>query len=236
MLLPKLAAHSIDMILCDLPYGITQNKWDSIIPLDLLWEQYRRVLKPDGVCVLTASQPFTSQLVCSSPASWFRYEWIWHKNCVTGHLNVKRMPMEAHENILVFSPALHTYVPQGLQPYGKIKKRGHNGANYGKSGTENFQEVTGYPRSVLEFDSDRSKLHPTIKPVALFEYLLRTYTDPDGGGWVLDNCCGSGTTGVACENTGRNFIEMDIDPEYCTVAYSRLADTSDVTLTVAESA
>ena len=211
---------SVDMVLCDLPYGTTQNKWDSVISFERLWEQYRRIVKPGRAIVLTASQPFTTTLGFSA-LSWLKYEWIWRKNCVTGHLNVKRMPMKEHENILVFSDGQHLYNPQGLQPYGKIKKRGHNGTNYGKSGSENFQEVTGYPRSILEFDSARDKLHPTQKPVALWEYLIRTYSNE--GDTVLDNCCGSGTTGVACQNTGRNFILMDISQEYCDIALERLS-------------
>lgn len=211
--------RSVDMVLCDLPYGTTQNKWDSVIPFTPLFAEYRRLLKPDSSLVLTGSQPFTSALIMAAP-DMFRVEWVWRKSCPTGHLNVKRIPMKEHENVIVLSNGTCPYFPQGLKPYGKIKRRGNNGTNYGKSGTENFQEVTGYPRSILEVDSDRSKQHPTQKPVALFSYLIRTYTNP--GAVVLDNCCGSGTTGVACIETGRSSIQFELSPEYFTIAERRL--------------
>lgn len=217
--------RSVDMVLCDLPYGITQNKWDSVIPLPELWGCYRRILKPKGAVVLTASQPFTSALV-SSNYPWFKYSWVWRKSCPTGHLNVKRMPMKEHEDIVVFSSSNHLYNPQGLKPYGKMKRRysGNGqvkqGDNYGVAGAESFQEVTGYPKTILEIASDRSKQHPTQKPVALFEYLIRTYTNPSNV--VLDNCCGSGTTGVACVNTGRLSIQIELSPDYYAIARDRL--------------
>lgn len=218
-LLPQVPSQAVALVLCDLPYGITQNAWDSIIPLAPLWEQYRRVLKPGGAVVLTASQPFTATLV-NSNLDWFRYEWIWRKNNATGHLNAHRMPMKEHENILVFGAGQLTYNPQGLKVFNKKTRRGGNGGNYGKSGTENFQAFTNYPRTVLEFETDTPKLHPTQKPVALFEYLVKTYSQP--GDVVLDNCCGSGTTGVACAWTGRVSIQMDLSEEYCAIARERL--------------
>jgi len=218
-LLPRVASGSVDMVLCDLPYGTTQNAWDTVIPFDRLWEQYRRILKPGGTVVLSASQPFTTAVVASN-YPWFRYEWIWRKNNATGHLNAHRMPMKEHENILVFGQGTVPYNAQGLRLFMKKTRRGGNGGNFGKSGTENFQQFTGYPRSVLEFETDSPKLHPTQKPVALWEYLIRTYTNE--GDTVLDNCCGSGTTGVACQNTGRNFIQFELSPEYCEIARSRL--------------
>lgn len=175
--------------------------------------------------MLTGSQPFTSQLVASNPA-WFRYEWIWRKNNATGHLNAHHMPMKEHENVLVFGAGALTYNPQGLRLFMKKTRRGGNGGNYGVSGTENFQQFTGYPRSVIEFETDSPKLHPTQKPVALFEYLVRTYSNE--GDTVLDNCCGSGTTGVACRNTGRNFIQMELDAKNCDVARARLMPAPDV--------
>jgi site-specific DNA-methyltransferase (adenine-specific) len=210
---------TVDLILCDLPYGTTQNKWDSVIPLDLLWGQYRRVAKPDAAVVLTASQPFTSLLV-SSQIKLFRHEWIWRKNNATGHLNAKRMPMKEHESVLVFGNSHIKYNPQGLRPFMKKTRRGHNGGNYGKSGRENFQEWTNYPRSILEFPSDEPRIYPTQKPVALFEYLIRTYSDP--GAIVLDNCIGSGTTAVACKNTGRHFIGIDISEDCCKMTMDRI--------------
>ena len=209
---------SIDMILCDLPYGTTQCKWDSIIPFEPLWEQYKRIIKDNGAIVLTASQPFTSALVMSN-IKWFKYEWIWVKNNATGHLNAKRKPMSIFEDIIVFSPSFPKYNPQGLIPFNKKVRRGHNGSNYGVSGKENFQEFTNYPLDILCFDSDKNKLHPTQKPVALFEYLIKTYTNENE--IVLDNCIGSGTTAIAAINTNRKFIGIEKDEEYFRIAQER---------------
>jgi site-specific DNA-methyltransferase (adenine-specific) len=210
---------SIDMILCDLPYGTTQNKWDSIIPLEPLWEQYERIIKDNGAIVLTASQPFTSLLVASN-LRYFRYEWIWRKNYATGHLNAKRMPLKEHESIVVFYKRPPLYNAQGIVPYGKVTRRGHNGGNYGHSGVENLQEYTNYPRSVIECSSDKEKHHPTQKPVELFRYLLRTYTNP--GEIVLDNCMGSGTTAVAATLEGRDWTGFETEPKYVEAANMRL--------------
>ena len=210
---------SVDMILCDLPYGITQNKWDSIIPLDKLWQEYDRVIKDNGAIVLTASTPFDKILGASNIKN-LRYEWIWKKNNATGHLNAKRMPMKEHENILVFYKKQPTYNPQGILPFNKITRRGSNGRNYNESKTQNFQEYTNYPRSVLEFPYDKNKLHPTQKPVGLFEYLIKTYTNE--GNVVLDNCIGSGTTAVAAINTNRNYIGFELSEEYCKIAERRI--------------
>ena len=198
--------QSVDMILCDLPYGTTQNKWDVIIEWGPLWEHYRRVCR--GAIVLTASQPFTSAVVMSNP-DWFRYAWVWEKSSATGHLNAKRMPMKLHEDVLVFSKDTAPYFPQNLVPFNKVTRRGSNGGNFGVSGTENFQEFTNYPRSILRFQNDPKAIHPTQKPVALMEYLIRTYTKT--GDTVMDNCMGSGSTGVACMNTGRHFIGFEKD-------------------------
>jgi len=215
----RIPDKSVDMILCDLPYGITQNKWDSVIPLDSLWKEYNRIIKDNGAIVLTASTPFDKVLGVSNIKN-LRYEWIWKKNNVTGHLNAHRMPMKEHENILVFYNKQPTYNPQGLVQFNKTTRRGSNGSNYGKSNTENFQEFTNYPRSILEFSYDKNKLHPTQKPIALFEYLIRTYTNE--GEIVLDNCIGSGTTAVACINTNRNFIGFELDKHYCDIANERI--------------
>ena len=210
---------SVDMILCDLPYGTTQNKWDTIIPFEPLWKQYRRVIKKNGIIVLTASQPFTSTLVSSKP-DWFCYALVWEKSKATGHLNAKRMPMKIHEDIIIFSKGVPLYNPQGLIQFNKITKRGNNGSNFGKSGTENFQEYTNYPRSILKFANENKPIHPTQKPVALMEYLVKTYTNE--GDTVLDNCMGSGTTGVACVNTNRKFIGIELDKGYFDIAKQRI--------------
>lgn len=218
-LMADIPDKSIDLILCDLPYGTTQNKWDVVIPFDDLWREYSRVCR--GPVVLTASQPFTSALVMSN-AKQFKHNWVWRKTAATGHLNAKRMPMKQHEDVLVFCSGAPTYNPQGLVPYNKVTRRGSNGTNFGESGTENFQEWTNYPRSVLEFANDAKTVHPTQKPVPLMEYLVRTYTNE--GDTVLDNCMGSGTTGVACANTGRKFIGMELDREYFRIARRRISE------------
>lgn len=200
---------SIDMVLCDLPYGTTQNKWDSVLPLDRLWAEYWRVTKQNAAIVLTAAQPFSSILVVSNLKG-FRYDWSWGKSAATGHLNAKRQPMRNHEDILIFGNP--NYRPQGLQPHGKTVRRGSNGSNFGVSGTENFQEFTNYPRTRLDFPHEGKSFHPTQKPVALFEYLIRTYTDE--GAVVLDNTAGSGTTAVAAHRSGRDAIVIERDPVY----------------------
>jgi site-specific DNA-methyltransferase (adenine-specific) len=215
---------SIDMILCDLPYGTTRNKWDSVIELDELWEQYERVIKDNGATVLTAQTPF-DKLLGASNLKFLKYEWIWEKNKATGHLNAKKMPMKAHENVLVFYKNLPTYNPQGLVKKVKptIRKGGKgNGTNYGKSDKDAIQEYENYPRDVLYFEMDTATVHPTQKPVSLFEYLIRTYTNE--GDVVLDNCMGSGTTAVACVKTNRNFIGFETEPKYVEIANKRLDD------------
>lgn len=212
---------SVDMILCDLPYGTTRNKWDSIIPLDALWVQYERVIKDNGAIVLTAQTPFDKVLGASN-LTLLRYEWIWNKTKPTGHLNAKRMPMKDHENILVFYKKAPTYFAQGLvrKLVPSIRVGRNNGSNYGKSDKDAVQEFENYPRSTLQFASESNTVHPTQKPVALFEYLIRTYTQP--GEVVLDNCIGSGTTAVAAINTGRNFIGIEQDAGYVEIARRRI--------------
>lgn len=209
---------SIDLVLCDLPYGITQNKWDSEIPLSSLWLDYLRLCR--GAIVLTAAQPFTSRLVMSNPEI-FKYSWIWRKEAGTGLLNAKKQPLRNHEDVLVFYKSQPTYNPQFWQgkPY-KCKKGGET-SNYNPSGTV-VTESDGkrYPLTVLDFQRDKNKVHPTQKPVALMEYLIRTYTNE--GDTVLDNCMGSGTTGVACANTNRVFIGIEQDPKYFQIAKSRI--------------
>ena len=206
---------SIDMILCDLPYGTTKCKWDSIIPLEELWEQYCRIIKEKGAIVLFAQTPFDKVLGASN-LKMLRYEWIWEKTQATGHLNAKKMPMKAHENLLVFYKKLPTYNPQmteGHEPihsYTKYITTQNNTEIYGKMNKEisGGGETIRYPRSVLTFPSDKQTcyLHPTQKPLALCEYMVKTYTNE--GDLVLDNCMGSGTTGLSCKNLNRRFLEL----------------------------
>jgi site-specific DNA-methyltransferase (adenine-specific) len=220
---------SVDMILCDLPYGVTsRNKWDSIIPFEPLWEQYERVIKDNGVIVLTASQPFTSQLITSN-INLFKYCWYWEKDTPTNFLNANFQPLKVIEDICVFSKGKITwagrknaavYYPQGLIEVNKINRRGSSGNNYMQAGKENIQKYTNYPRNLISFKSDKEKYHPTQKPVELFEYLINTYTIENE--IVLDNCMGSGTTAVACINTHRNYIGFELDKEYHKLAEERI--------------
>jgi site-specific DNA-methyltransferase (adenine-specific) len=216
---------SVDAIICDLPYGTTQNKWDSVIPLDLLWDQYKRICK--GAIVLTASQPFSSFLVTSNIKN-FKYEWIWKKSKVTGVLNAKKQPLRQHEVVLVFYESQPTYNPQGLIACNKQTSTGvsnkGSSSNYGKITQTNdgtyTQTATGYPKSVLDIASEGKTVHPTQKPVALMEYLIKTYTNE--GDTILDNCMGSGTTGIACKNLNRKFIGIEQDPSYFEIAKGRI--------------
>ena len=212
---------SVDMILCDLPYGTTACKWDTIIPFEPLWEQYKRIIKDNGAIVLTASQPFTSALVMSN-IKMFKYEWVWIKSKITGVLNAKRMPVRKHEQVLVFSTnGLPSYYPQGMVKSGEVVKQGGNSQNYGERNKKEYvKEFSGCPRDVLEIPSEGKTIHPTQKPVALFEYLIKTYTNE--GDLVLDNCAGSGTTGVACKNLNRNYILIEKEPEYIDIIKKRL--------------
>lgn len=217
---------SVDMILCDLPYGTTACKWDTIIPFEPLWEQYKRIIKDNGAIVLTASQPFTSALVMSN-VKMFKYEWIWEKSKCGSPFTAKYKPMMKHENILVFGKGKTTYNPQKVQgePYKRVSKKGTNNMGYGAKAevTYGSEDGTRYPKSVLFFQQKwrrQDQLHPTQKPVALFEYLIKTYTNE--GDLVLDNCAGSGTTGVACQNLKRNFILIEQEPEYVEICKNRL--------------
>lgn len=226
----RLKDQSIDLILCDLPYGTTQCAWDSIIPLDLLWEQYSRLIKPKGVIALTAMQPFTSLLVASN-LQMFRYEWIWEKGNASGFLNANKQPLRAHESVLIFYKEQPTYNPQMVhdQPRRTTKRKTVNSECYGKAiSLTEYDSTTRHPRSVQFFSSDKQKAnyHPTQKPVALMQYLIETYTNE--GDWVLDSCMGSGTTGVACVNTGRNFIGIEKEPQYLEVATSRINEVVEL--------
>lgn len=225
-LMKDIPDKSIDMILCDLPYGTTQNKWDSIIPLDKLWRQYCRIIKDNGAIVLFAQTPFDKVLGVSN-LKMLKYEWIWEKTAATGHLNAKKMPMKAHENILVFYKKLPTYNPQktmGHTPVHSYTKHQDDGSNYGKTkvGISGGGSTERYPRSVQVFKSDKQKvaLHPTQKPIDLLQYLIKTYTNENE--LVLDNCMGSGSTGVACLNTNRNFIGMEKEEKYFDIATERI--------------
>ena len=225
---------SIDMILCDLPYGTTACKWDTIIPFEPLWEQYKRIIKDNGAIVLTASQPFTSIAVMSN-LEMFKYSWIYKKRCASNFAQAKYAPMKEHEDVLVFARGKVNYYPIKEERQGSGAERvkhSFSEATRHKSGefvgamSGEFNEMADelrYPSSVQEFNNRASGdrgLHPTQKPVALFEYLIKTYTNE--GDLVLDNCAGSGTTGVACKNTGRNYILIEKEQEYVDIINKRL--------------
>ena len=225
---------SVDMVLTDPPYGTTACKWDTVIDLPVMWDQIGDVLKPDGACVLTASQPFTSKLVMSNP-KWFKHSWVWEKNAGSNFGAMKYQPMKEHEDILVFCAKSPTYNPQ-MQPRSEsgramiaagVKSKAskgsdvYGGLNQGYDNSGQNQELR-FPRSIQRFNRERGH-HPTQKPVALMEYLIRTYTNP--GDTVLDFTMGSGTTGVACVNTGRKFIGIEIDPDYFAVAEKRIKES-----------
>jgi site-specific DNA-methyltransferase (adenine-specific) len=216
----RIPDKSIDMILCDLPYGTTQNKWDSVIPLDLLWEQYEKIIKDNGAIILFSQTPFDKILGCSN-LKLLKYEWIWEKTKPTGHLNAKKMPLKQHENILVFYKSLPTYNCLSLISVDKMVSRTNKG-NYGKSSKTTKQEFSGYPRSILRYSSiiTKEQLHQTQKPIDLCEYLIKTYTNECET--VLDNCIGSGTTAIACINTNRNYIGFELDKTYFDIANERI--------------
>lgn len=228
---------SIDAIITDLPYQKTACKWDKIIPFEPLWKQYKRIIKDNGAIVLTASQPFTSALVMSNPG-WFKYDFCWDKHNITGFLQAKKMPLRRHEDVIVFSPAKignFTYNPQMTK--GRFYKRDRStnkvppAGVYGsykkvsKSGTDDY-----YPTSVINSGVvlKNKSVHPTQKPVALFEYLIKTYTNE--GDLVLDNCMGSGTTGIACKNLNRSFIGIELDQTYYEIAKKRINDNLSETI------
>lgn len=223
-LMKKIPDKSIDMILCDLPYGTTKNKWDNVIDLELLWKQYNRIIKDNGCIALFSQMPFSASLVMSN-YKYFRYEWIWEKSKGTGHLNAKKMPLKAHENILIFYKKLPIYNVQmrkGFKSYKCIS--GVGSKNYGKQ-KRVFTDSDGerYPLDIINFGYDsKYKLHPTQKPVALLEYLIKTYTNEKD--IVLDNCMGSGSTGVACINTNRKFVGIEKDTKYYKIAKRRIKE------------
>jgi len=248
-----LGHNSVELILADLPYGTTDRKgkkgsrifsWDSVIPLDKLWEQYRRILKPRGAVVLTADQPFTSQLVLSN-LEWFKYEWVWKKSRTTGFFTANYRPMKCTEDILVFSEGgaaaasaragrSMVYNPQGLIEK-RVKKRNSKerlgkllgnvdfvGANNKMLGDSEYeQKFTNYPNEILEFAIETGTIHPTQKPVPLMEYLIKTYSHPEDT--VLDNVMGSGTTGIAAANAGRHFIGIEKEKRFFDLSFERIS-------------
>ena len=221
--LPTFDDNSIDMILCDLPYGTTAASWDSIIPIEPLWEQYHRICKESAAMVFTASQPFTTLLIHSNLKN-FKYEWIWEKPQGTNPLNAKIMPLKSHENILVFYRKKPTYNPQMWvsTPYSGFKSDSKNiGEIYGKVKSVHRDNPEGlrYPKTILKFSQDKG-LHPTQKPLELMRYLIRTYTNE--GEVVLDNAMGSGTTGAACILENRHFIGIENNEKYYQIAKNRL--------------
>ena len=231
-IMSKIKDKRIDMILCDLPYGTTRCKWDSVINLEKLWQQYCRVIKDNGAIVLFAQTPFDKVLGVSN-LKMLRYEWIWEKTQATGHLNAKKMPLKAHENILVFYKKLPVYNPQktyGHPPvntYTKYIATQNNTEIYGDLSKEIYGggDTERYPRSIQIFSSDKQKehLHSTQKPIKLLEYLIKTYTNEND--LVLDNCIGSGSTAVAAQNTNRNFIGIEKDKKYYEIALNRVKTT-----------
>lgn len=229
-IMPQIEDKSVDMILCDLPFGTTKNKWDTIIPFEPLWEQYNRIIKDNGAIVLFSQQPFTSMLVMSNPKM-FKYEWIWQKENGTGFLNANHAPLKIHENILVFgkgatSPTKKsvsmTYNPQKTKgkPYTAVQ--GYSGSNYSPTvGNVTISDGMRYPTDIIKFNRDKEKYHSTQKPVELCQYLIRTYTNENDV--VLDNCMGSGSTIVAAIKEKRRYIGIEKDEHYFEIAKQRIA-------------
>jgi len=231
----SLPSASVDMVLCDLPYGTTACAWDAVIPLDHMWAAYRRLVRPGGAIVLTAAQPFTTALIASNYQA-FKYVWVWDKVLPRGHLNAKKQPLRVHEDVVVFCDGSTLYNPQMTLghkrkiAHTKYTKGGDGSQVYGKEARDtHYDSDERYPTSILSLSTanQRGKVHPTEKPVELMEYMIRTYTNE--GDTVLDNTMGSGTTGVACQNTGRNFIGIERDPEYFKTAQRRMGLVSDLT-------
>lgn len=221
----KVKDNSISLILCDLPYGTTaRNEWDKKIPLEPLWEQWLRIIKPNGVIALWSQMPFSAELVASN-TEMFRYEWIIEKGNATGFLNAKKMPLKAHENVLIFYNKLPIYNPQFTHGHERktTSRKGTGTLCYNEAeAISSYDSTDRYPRDVLKFswDKQKSKLHPTQKPVAANEYFVKTYTNP--GDTVLDCCMGSGSTGVAALNLDRRFIGIEMNEEYFVIAEERL--------------
>lgn len=223
-LIQTIPDKSIDMILCDLPYGTTKNKWDSVIDMQALWGGYNRVIKENGVIALFCDGLFMANLMLSQPKIW-RYNLIWKKQQGCDFLNANRKPLKAHEEIAIFYKKQPVYNKQYWygEPYKKTisGRKSENYGDYHRTASES-KDGKRNPLTVLEFRYDKNKLHPTQKPVALLEYLIRTFTDE--GNMILDNCMGSGSTGIACINTNRNFIGMELDNEYFNIASKRIKE------------
>ena len=226
-LMKDIPDKSVDCIITDLPYGTTQCKWDTIIPFEPLWKQYNRIIKDNGAIVLFGTEPFSSHLRLSNLKN-YKYDWIWDKVKGTGFLNAKRQPMRNHELISVFYKKQCTYNPQ--KTYGHKMKKSYRSKDlqtdvYGEMKNDyTYESTERYPRSIQVFSTDtqNSSLHPTQKPVALIEYLIKTYTND--GELVFDSCMGSGTTGVACINTNRRFIGIELDNNYFEIAKNRISE------------
>lgn len=223
----KIPDKSIDMILCDLPYAQTSNHWDSIIPFDKLWEQYNRIIKENGAIVLTAKGKFLFELVNSNFED-YRYEWVWNKRKGSNFAHVKKMPLNVHEYVVVFYKKLPTYNPQMTEGKPYTQKRKQESVKGIADNLGRYTTVSNglrYPKTIIEVDGIAQKdiIHPTQKPVSLFEYLIKTYTN--SGETVLDNCIGSGTTAIACINTNRNFIGFEKDVTYYKLANNRIKET-----------
>ena len=230
-LMKQITHKSIDIILCDFPYGTTPCKWDSVIPFEPLWEQYKRIIKDNGAICLFGSEPFSTELRHSN-LKMYKYDWIWEKEQGANFMLCKYQPYKVHEIISVFSKNTHLYIPQMTQGKPYISGKGTSGEitkNVVKVQTKN--NGTRYPRSVIKFNTDKGKgsLHPTQKPVALLEYLIKTYSNEDD--IILDNCMGSGSTGVACVNTGREFIGIELDENYYNIAKNRISQALNDGLT-----
>ena len=226
--------ESIDLVLCDLPYGTSACKWDIIIPFDKLWKQYTRIIKNNGVIVLFGSEPFSSFCRISN-LQMYKYDWKWEKPSGANFLNFKYQPAKVHEDIMVFAKLAASYSKNGNMKYFPqmeigtpyIQRSGKQKLEYGNSSVrtpikqvETKNNGTRYPRSIQKFSLDKEKLHPTQKPVALLEYLIKTYTNEND--LILDNCMGSGSTGIACINTNRNFIGIELNKEYFEIAQNRI--------------
>lgn len=222
-LMNDISDNSVDMILCDLPYGTTKCKWDVIIPFDKLWEQYNRIIKDNGAIVLFGSEPFSSYLRISNVKN-YKYDWVWDKVKPSGHLNAKIMPLKQHEIISVFCNGKLNYYPIMINQKERVSKNYLNNKTdlFGNEKQVTSLRTTKYPKTILSFSNaiQKGKLHPTQKPVALLEYLIKTYTNE--GETVLDNCMGSGSTGVACVNTNRKFIGIEKDDKYFKIAKERI--------------
>lgn len=222
---PEIKDESIDMILCDLPYGTTQCKWDSVLPLDKLWKEYNRVIKPNGAIVLFGCQPFTSLLITSNIKN-YKYSWCWEKSKATNYLNAKKQPLRAFEDICVFYKKQCKYNPQMREGEPYFKGTAYRPTDvYGEQKVTTVENKTGerYPRTVIYFktaESEGKVYHPTQKPIALLEYLIKTYTDE--GETVLDNTAGVLSTAVACKNTNRNYIVIEKDKEYFDIGLERI--------------